>query len=120
MITLFFPFKCFVYQLQQENLSLGQKPCISAIGAEQSPSVMYVENWLSYVEWASSLSKAACEHFLKASKIGVFLGEAHLVNNAAVYLWNYNQHLIQSNTLIELIPTFRSLLASMRDKFTKR
>lgn len=81
---------------------------------------MYVENWLSYVEWASSLSKAASEHFLKASKIGVFLEESHLVNNAAVYLWNYNQHLIQSNTLVELIPTFRSLLASMRDKFTKR
>lgn len=60
------------------------------------------------------LTKNAYEHFLKAAKLGVYLGEPHLVSNAAVYLWNYNHHLLDSNTLVELVPICRDLLASMR------
>ena len=103
-----------MHQLQEEKLSLGQTPDLSIVGTKVSSKVAFEENWLCYTEWASALTKAACEHFLKAAKIGVFLGEPHLVSNVAVYLWNYNQHLIRSDKLGELIPTFRTLLAHMR------
>lgn len=103
-----------MYQLKQEKLSLGQAPNLSAILGAVSPGVASENNWMLYVEWSSALTKATCDNFLKAAKIGVSLGESHLISNAAVYLWNYNQHLLQSDSLGELVPTFRALLASMR------
>lgn len=103
-----------MYQLKQEKLSLGQEPELSATLGAVSPSVASEENWLLYVQWSCALTKAACDNFLKAAQIGVGLGESHLVCNAAVYLWNYNQHLLQSDRLGDLIPTFRTLLATMR------
>lgn len=72
------------------------------------------EHWLSYTEWSTSLTKATHENFLKAAELGVYLGEVHLVSNAAVYLWNYNHHLLESNTVVELIPTYKTLLTKMR------
>lgn len=66
---------------------------------------------MCYTEWCSALTKAACDNFLKASKIGGFLGEPHLISNAAVYMWNYNRHSIQG---AQLVPAFRALLATMR------
>lgn len=66
------------------------------------------------MSWCSTLTSTAYQCFLTAAELGVFLQEQHLVSNAAIYLWNYNHHLIQSKKLIELIPTYRSLLAIMR------
>lgn len=106
--------KCYVYQLKEEKLSLGQEPSLTATLGSVSPVVASEDSWLLYVEWSIALTKAACDNFLKAAKIGVYLGESHVVSNAAVYLWNYNQHLLQSDQLGELIPTFRAVLASMR------
>lgn len=100
--------------MKQEGLSPGQKPHLSLVGAEKWPSVAQSEEWLTYVEWASTLTGAMHEHFLKAAELGVHLEEPHLVSNAAVYLWNYNHHCIDSDMLVELAPTFRDLLAHMR------
>lgn len=114
MHATFLPFQCFVYQLKQEGLSPGQTPQLSVIGAENFPSVAHNENWLSYMKWAGTLTQAVYGHFLKAAKLGMHLGEPHLVSNAAVYLWNYNHYSINAGLLVELVPTYRQLLANMR------
>lgn len=103
-----------MYQLKQEGLSPGQTPQLSAVGAENFPSAAHDEKWLSYTKWASTLTKAMYDHFLKAAKLGVQLREPQLVSNAAVYLWNYNHHSINAGMLVELVPTYKQLLANMR------
>ncbi len=103
-----------MYQLQQEGLSLGRAPKASIFGAKNSPEVLNTEHWISYTEWCNTLTSETYSHFLRAAECGIFLKEQHLVSNAAIYLWNYNHHLIESNLLVQLIPTYRTLLASMR------
>ena len=100
--------------LQEEGLGLGESPQLGTFGAETHPSVSQHQDWVAYSEWANLLTTTANEHFLKGASLGVLLGEPHLLCNAAVYLWNYNHHLIDSDRIVELIPVYRSLLASMR------
>ena len=76
--------------------------------------MQYSKDWVAYGEWAGLITKVAYEAFLQGSKLGVVLGEPHLVSNAAVYLWNYNRHLIESEDLAGLIPVYRALLTSVR------
>ena len=107
-------FQCFVHQLQEEGLSLGQKPQPSVLRTKVPSDLVFNEDWLSYTELCSTLTTMAHQHFLDAAKIGLFLGDPLLVSNVAVYLWNYNHHLIESNSLVDLIPTYRVLLAAIR------
>ena len=107
--------QCCVQMLSKEGLGLGEPPKLSALrGVVEPPSVGYSKDWVAYGEWASLLTKTAQELFLKGARLGVLLGEPHLVSNAAVYLWNYNHHAIDSGSVVELIPVHRALLASMR------
>jgi len=52
--------------------------------------------------------------FLRGAELGISLGEAELVVNATVYLWNYHQHYIRKQELTKLIDVFKPLLASMK------
>ena len=114
MLLFILFFQCYIYQLKQEKLNLGQEPNLTATLGPVSPAVASEDSWLLYTEWSIALTKATWDNFLKAAKIGAFLGEPHLVSNAAVYLWNYNQHLLQSNRLGELVPTFKAVLVYLR------
>ncbi len=100
--------------LREEGVGLGEAPQLSALGAETHPSVKYSQDWVSYGDWATLLTKTSHDLFLKGTQLGVVLGEPHLVSNAAVYLWNYSHHAIDSDNVMELIPVYRSLLACMR------
>ena len=111
---LFVYLQCFVYQLKQESLSPGQTPQLSAVGAEGLASVAHHENWLSYMKWANTLTNAIHTHFLKAAELGVHILEPYIVSNAAVYLWNYNHYSVEAGMWVELVPTFRRLLALIR------
>ena len=68
----------------------------------------------SISEWISSLSNDVIHSFQRAAEIGVELKEPWLVCNAAVYLWNYTNHLLSQGRNKEVIPTYSPVLEAMK------
>uniref|UniRef100_A0A3P9P3C7 Cilia and flagella associated protein 46 n=1 Tax=Poecilia reticulata TaxID=8081 RepID=A0A3P9P3C7_POERE len=64
--------------------------------------------FISY--WIQSLSAYATRCFLRGGEIGVEIGEHCLVENAAIYLWNYNTHMLAAEEYKLLLPTFQNLV----------
>ncbi|XP_055502612.1 cilia- and flagella-associated protein 46 isoform X1 [Leucoraja erinacea] len=75
---------------------------------EESPE------WITYRNWIDSLSAGATENFLRGAELGVLLNEAIIVCNAAIYIWNYNHHLLVSGRYAELVKPFQALLAALK------
>ncbi|KAG1963056.1 cilia- and flagella-associated protein [Pimephales promelas] len=71
-------------------------------------------HWTLYSDWIKGLSAYATGHFLRGAELGAELGEAWLVANAAVYLWNYNTWLLATRGHRLLLPTFSRLLQLLR------
>lgn len=85
------------------------------VSAVDCPEVMCTDAWLSYSKWCTTITEDAQKYFLKAASLGVSLDEPHRVSNAIIYLWNYSQKLIMTNAMPVLVPTYRSLLAIMKN-----
>ncbi|KAJ8418005.1 hypothetical protein AAFF_G00137140 [Aldrovandia affinis] len=66
--------------------------------------------WATYRDWVQNLSAYATSNFLRAAELGEELGEAWIVANAAVYLWNYNSHVLASGGQRHLLATFQKLI----------
>ncbi|KAJ8359853.1 hypothetical protein SKAU_G00163780 [Synaphobranchus kaupii] len=66
--------------------------------------------WTTYRDWVQNLSAYATSNFLRAAELGAELGEAWIVSNAAVYLWNYNSHVLASGGQRHLLATFQMLI----------
>ncbi|XP_023695682.2 cilia- and flagella-associated protein 46 isoform X2 [Paramormyrops kingsleyae] len=77
-------------------------------GLEENPQ------WAAYREWLRGLSAYATASFLQAAELGAALGEAWIVSNAAVYLWNHNSHVLASGVHRQLQATFRRLIDVMK------
>lgn len=60
------------------------------------------------------MSAGATENFLRGAELGVLLNEAIIVCNAAIYIWNYNHHLLVSGRYAELVKPFQALLAALK------
>ncbi len=99
--------QCLVFYLQQEGLELGEKPPPLNVSS-------LTEDWSSYQTWCSQLSSESIAGFLRAGELGTALGEEVVVENAAVYLWNYHLHWVKSGQLTEVVGAFKPLLASMK------
>ncbi|XP_054655409.1 cilia- and flagella-associated protein 46 [Dunckerocampus dactyliophorus] len=67
-------------------------------------------HWITYRDWIQSLSAYASSTFLRAAELGAQMREPWIVANAAIYLWNYNRHLLIAGDYKCLIPTFQSLV----------
>ncbi|KAJ8014503.1 hypothetical protein DPEC_G00040900 [Dallia pectoralis] len=63
--------------------------------------------WAVYRDWIQDLSAYATSNFLRAAELGAEIREVWLVTNAAVYLWNYNGHLLAAGEYRRLLPTFQ-------------
>ncbi|KAM7102431.1 cilia- and flagella-associated protein 46 isoform 6-T6 [Ciconia maguari] len=70
--------------------------------------------WKTYSLWIDYLSQYAMENFQRASEIGEELNEAWIVHNAAVYILNYNRHLISSGRQREIIEYLHTLLGAIK------
>ncbi|KAK2823968.1 hypothetical protein Q5P01_021143 [Channa striata] len=71
-------------------------------------------HWVIYRDWIQALSSYASSNFLRAAELGVEIREMWVVANAAIYLWNYNNHLLAAGEYKHLVPTFQSLLEILR------
>lgn len=65
---------------------------------------------LSPRDWIQSLSAYATSSFLRAAELGAEISEQWVVANAAIYLWNYNNHLLGDKQHHLLLPTFKVLV----------
>ncbi|KAM9561024.1 cilia- and flagella-associated protein 46 isoform 6-T6 [Salvelinus alpinus] len=70
--------------------------------------------WAVYRDWIQDLSAYATSNFLRAAELGVEIREAWVVVNAAVYLWNYNSHLVEAGEQRRLLPTFQRTVELLR------
>lgn len=69
---------------------------------------------LSRRDWIQALSAYATSSFLRAAELGAELTEPWVVENAAVYLWNYSSHLLAAAEYQRLLPTFQTLVEMLQ------
>ncbi|XP_030603277.1 cilia- and flagella-associated protein 46 isoform X2 [Archocentrus centrarchus] len=67
-------------------------------------------HWIIYRDWIQALCAYTTSNFLRAGELGAEIRESWVVANAAIYLWNYNSHLLAAGEYILLLPTFQSLV----------
>uniref|UniRef100_A0A4W4GBY6 Uncharacterized protein n=1 Tax=Electrophorus electricus TaxID=8005 RepID=A0A4W4GBY6_ELEEL len=67
-----------------------------------------------YIDWIQNMSAYATANFLRGAELGAELQEEWLVANAAVYLWNYNSHMLATGGQRILMPTFCRLVELLR------
>ncbi|KAM8859515.1 cilia- and flagella-associated protein 46 isoform 3-T3 [Spinachia spinachia] len=76
-------------------------------------------HWAVDRDWIQALSAFATSNFLRAAELGAEMDESWVVANAAIYLWNYNSHLLAAGEYRRLLPTFQRLVAMLqKSKFT--
>ncbi|XP_008297596.1 tetratricopeptide repeat protein 40 [Stegastes partitus] len=71
-------------------------------------------HWIIYRDWIQALSAYATSNFLRAGELGAEIREPWVVVNAAIYLWNYNSHLLAAGEYQCLLPTFQSLVEMLQ------
>ncbi|XP_078421329.1 cilia- and flagella-associated protein 46 [Cetorhinus maximus] len=70
--------------------------------------------WITYRNWIDSLSSYATMNFLRAAELGMQINDALIVCNAAIYMWNHNNHLLVAGRYKELVESFRTLLNALK------
>ncbi|KAJ3610538.1 hypothetical protein NHX12_022630 [Muraenolepis orangiensis] len=65
-------------------------------------------------DWIQSLSAYATAGFLRGAELGAELGELWMVDNAAVYLWNYSRPLLVIGEYRTILPIFQTLVDTLR------
>ncbi|XP_078788201.1 cilia- and flagella-associated protein 46 isoform X5 [Oryzias latipes] len=88
----------------------GVQPNSLAVPSQERWPNVSEADWAAYRDWIHSLSAYATSNFMRACQLGAEIGEPWVVANAAIYLWNYNSHLLAKGEYQLLLPTFQSLL----------
>lgn len=65
---------------------------------------------LSPSDWIQELSTHATSSLLRAARIGTEIQESWVLENAAVYLWNYNRQLLAAGEYHRLLPAFQTVV----------
>nr|XP_009668849.1 PREDICTED: tetratricopeptide repeat protein 40 [Struthio camelus australis] len=109
-----------VHLLRLQGIELNDR-AVPPEGASQHPAG-YVPSlpesdaeWKTYSLWIDYLSQYAMENFQRAAEIGEELNEAWIVHNAAVYVLNYNKHLITSGRQREILEYLQTLLRAIKN-----
>lgn len=65
---------------------------------------------LSPSDWIQELSTYATSSLLRAARIGTEIQEFWVLENAAIYLWNYNRQLLAAGEYQRLLPAFQTVV----------
>ncbi|XP_062851474.1 cilia- and flagella-associated protein 46 [Trichomycterus rosablanca] len=101
-----------IQKLRSEGVELNDSPLPSLKRSAHIP-----ENdlhWTIYSDWIRELSIYATNNFMQGAEVGAELQESWLVANAAVYLWNYNCHILSTGGQHTLVPTFSRLVELLK------
>ncbi|XP_066549340.1 cilia- and flagella-associated protein 46 [Amia ocellicauda] len=104
-----------VLKLRSEGVQLNGKPSPREDRSKRPAGFVAKDpeknpEWLIYRDWIQGLSVYATHNFLRAAELGAELHEAWIVCNTAVYVWNYNHHLIKAGGQRELVEAFQKLI----------
>ena len=61
-----------------------------------------------------TVSSETLSAFVQSAEVAAQLREGWMLHNAAVYMWNYSIHLVESGEAEPLVPYYRSLLRLMK------
>lgn len=98
----------FENQYQYSFLSLSFPYSLSLF------SVSFFFTFYLHSDWIQEMSVYATANFLRGAELGAELQEPWLVVNAAVYLWNYNNHILATKGQHKLVPTFNQLVELLK------
>ncbi|XP_067091811.1 cilia- and flagella-associated protein 46 [Osmerus mordax] len=101
-----------IHKLRTEGVQLNS-PAVPPDERGRGPSDDDPQ-WAVYKDWIQSLSAYATSNFLRAADLGAELREAWVVVNAAVYLWNYNSHLLAQGEHRRLLAPFQKLVELLK------
>ncbi|KAM9345441.1 cilia- and flagella-associated protein 46 [Symphorus nematophorus] len=104
--------EAIVQKLLTEGVQLNS-PAVPAVHGELRVSEED-PHWVVYSDWIQALSAYATSNFLRAAELGAEIREPWVVANAAIYLWNYSNHLLAAGEYPRLLPFFQSLVEIMR------
>ncbi|XP_028845791.1 cilia- and flagella-associated protein 46 isoform X2 [Denticeps clupeoides] len=100
-----------IQKLRYEGVELNALP----MSPKQTESMTEdLALWDVYRIWIQEMSAYATDNFLRGAELGAELSEAWLVVNAAVYLWNYNSHLLATGGQRHLLPMLSKLVDLLR------
>ncbi|XP_053305919.1 cilia- and flagella-associated protein 46 [Spea bombifrons] len=95
-----------IHLLKSEGYKLNDCP-VPPEDSSMHPTTYIAKNpeefpeWITYKDWISQLSRYATDNFLRSAELGVELHEPWITHNAAVYVLNYNKHLMATGRLWE-------------------
>ncbi|XP_026876764.2 cilia- and flagella-associated protein 46 [Electrophorus electricus] len=101
-----------ILKLRSEGVELNGSPVPPVVRGACPPEVD--PQWTVYSDWIQNMSAYATANFLRGAELGAELQEEWLVANAAVYLWNYNSHMLATGGQRILMPTFCRLVELLR------
>ncbi|KAM9477000.1 cilia- and flagella-associated protein 46 [Clarias gariepinus] len=101
-----------IQKLRSEGVELNGLP-VPPVN-RRAPALENDPQWTLYSEWIQEMSVYATANFLRGAELGAELQEPWLVVNAAVYLWNYNNHILATKGQDKLVPTFSQLIDLLR------
>ncbi|KAF4090490.1 hypothetical protein AMELA_G00052800 [Ameiurus melas] len=104
--------EAIIHKLRSEGVELNDLPIPPVNKGVPTP-----ENdpqWTLYSDWIQEMSVYATANFLRGAELGAELQEPWLVVNAAVYLWNYNKHILATKGQDKLVPTFSQLVELLK------
>lgn len=72
------------------------------------------KDWEVYCQWIQQMNSKITSSFLRGLVLGYSLNDSYIVGNAAIYLWNYNLHIIEQNRQSEIVDCFAAILEGMQ------
>ena len=110
-----------VHLLQREGIQLLEKavpPKETKVRPKkyQNNPIRFEEmsEWKSYSNWVDYVSAESVSRFLAAGEHSASLGDAVLVCNAAVYVWNYTRHFLERKDFTKLTEHYQPLFNLLR------
>ncbi|MFT7806045.1 cilia- and flagella-associated protein 46 [Arapaima gigas] len=102
-----------IQKLRSEGMNLNQEPSPPEDRRKDAPPEGNSQ-WAIYREWVQELSAQATNSFLRAAELGAEIQELWIISNAAVYLWNYNKHMLVMEGQRQLLAPFQKLIDIMK------
>ncbi|KAI5107889.1 cilia- and flagella-associated protein 46, partial [Silurus meridionalis] len=100
-----------IHKLRSEGVELNDSPVPPV---KRGMLTLDDPQWTLYSDWIQEMSDYATTNLLRGAELGAELQEPWLVVNAAVYLWNYNSHILAAKRQNKLVITFSQLVELLR------
>lgn len=81
--------------------------CENQIAVTPAPLSLFLFLALTPRDWIQELSTYATSSLLRAAELGTEIKQSWVLENTAVYLWNYSTQLLAAGEYQRLLPAFQ-------------